>query len=123
MTKKKYMYVRKEKIEIESEIYTEFNRLVCRQKYSERKYMNHAIPLETIADRIDPQDEAIKKIMIEKLHQALQQLTDEEYLLISELFFSGRSERNLSKEWEIHPMTIHSRKKKILEKLKKLMEK
>lgn len=123
MTKEKYIYVRKEKIEIENDMFNEFNKLVCRQKYSERRYMNNTIPLEMIADGINIEDEAINKIMIEKLHQALKQLTDEEYSLISELFFNGRSERNLSREWEIHPMTIHSRKRKILEKLKKLMEK
>lgn len=123
MKKKYYLYVRKGKIEIEKEIYTEFNKLVCRQKYSERKYMQHAIPLETITDQVNLEDEAINKMMIEKLNQALKQLTDEEYNLISELFFNEKSERSISREWDIHPMTIHSRKKKILAKLKNIIKK
>lgn len=60
MKNKNYLYVRKEKIEIEQEIYNEFNKVVCRQKYSERRYMNNTIPLEMIADEINFEDKAIQ---------------------------------------------------------------
>ncbi len=80
--KNTYLYFGKEKIEIGKEIYTEFNRLVCQQYYSERCYMKHTIPLNTTTDNSNLEDEVIKEILIEKLYSALNQLTDEESRLI-----------------------------------------
>ncbi len=68
-------------------------------------------------------DTAIKAVMIEKMLVCLSQLTPEEQDLITDLFFKGKSEHQLSKETGIPQRTIHDRKIKILEKLKKLMEK
>lgn len=68
------------------------------------------------------EDTAIKVVMLEKMLACLKLLTVEEQSLITELFFRGNSERRLSAETGIHHMTIHDRKKKILGKMKKLME-
>ena len=75
----------------------------------------------TDAESVD--DTAVKAMMIEKMLACLKLLSREEQELIAELFFNGKSERQLSAESGIHPMTIHNRKARILRKLKKLMEK
>ena len=124
MKKKKYLYVKNKRIEISSGIYKEFNKLVCKQKYSRRKYLKHTIPLKIDVDRkMHLEDEVVEKILIEKLNHILKQLEEEEYQLIFELFFNGKSERGLAGEWDMHHMTIHNRKNRVLEKLKTLMEK
>ena len=69
------------------------------------------------------EDTAVKTVMIEKMLACLKLLSREEQELIAELFFNGKSERQLSAESGIHPMTIHNRKALIIRKLKKLMEK
>ena len=43
--------------------------------------------------------------------------------MIRELFFRNKSERQLSAENGIPQMTLHYRKRKILKKLRKLLEK
>ena len=69
------------------------------------------------------EDAAIKAVMLEKMLECLKLLTPKEQTLITELFFNGKSERRLSAETGVHYMTIHDRKIKILNKIKKFMEK
>ena len=69
------------------------------------------------------EDVAVKAVMIEKMMACFKTLPLEEQNLIYELFFNGKSEHQLSKATGIAQMTIHSRKVKILEKLKKLLKK
>lgn len=69
------------------------------------------------------EDSVVKTIMIEKMLDCLKQLSPKEQEMISELFFRGKSERQLSEQTGIHYMTIHDRKIRILLKLRKLMEK
>ncbi len=69
------------------------------------------------------EDAAVKAVMIEKMLDGLKLLSPEEQDLIEELFFKGKSERQVSAEAGIPYMTIHDRKVKILGKLKKLLEK
>lgn len=68
------------------------------------------------------EDLVTRKLMAEKLKRCLLLLEPDERRLIDELFFNGKSERQLSAHTGIHNMTIHSRKRKILAKLRKLME-
>ena len=62
------------------------------------------------------------KMMKEKLQECLLLLNSAERSLIEALYYQEKTERELSKETGVHYSTIHSRKKKILEKLKKLLE-
>ena len=75
------------------------------------------------ADVEGVEDTAVKSIMIKKMLDGFKQLAPEEQELISELFFKGKSERQLSQETRTPLMTLHNRKVRILGKLKKLMEK
>jgi len=74
------------------------------------------------ADSESVDDAAIKAVMIEKMLACLSRITPDEQNLITELFFNGKSEHQLSKETGIPQRTVHDRKVKILAKLKKLME-
>jgi RNA polymerase sigma factor (sigma-70 family) len=69
------------------------------------------------------EDAAVKAVMIERMLNNLKLLAPEEKELIEELFFKGKSERQVSAETGIPYMTIHDRKVKILGKLKKYLEK
>ncbi len=55
------------------------------------------------------------KIMLE---QALEKLSDEERYLITQLFYLGRSERDLAEELGVSQYTVNRNKHKILTKLK-----
>ncbi len=64
-------------------------------------------------------DEAVLiKIMLD---QALEKLSDEERYLITQLFYFGRTERNLADELGVYRNAVHSQKVKILKKLKKML--
>lgn len=63
-----------------------------------------------------------RKMEIEKLEEALFQLSDEEYNLIKALFFEQKTLREYAEMRGIPFMTIQNRKNKILEKLKKFLK-
>ncbi len=72
------------------------------------------------ADRTtDFRESVIDKIMLD---QALEKLSDEERYLITQLFYFGRTERDLADELGVYRNAIHLQKKKILAKLKKIIE-
>ncbi len=63
----------------------------------------------------------IRKDDLCRLRAALDQLSEEEKSLIRALFFDERSERELEEMMGVHRMTIHNRKIRILQKLKKML--
>ena len=67
------------------------------------------------------EDAVIKKDDLCRLRAALDQLSEEERALIHALFFDECSERELEEMMGIHRMTIHNRKIRILQKLKKML--
>lgn len=75
----------------------------------------------------DPQklieDEVIENIMIDKIIKAIKNLTDNERFIINELFFNGKSERELANLINIPRTTLHSKKIKIINKLKNYIKK
>lgn len=71
------------------------------------------------ADRTaDFDEEVLIKIMLD---QALEKLSEEERYLIIQLFYFGRTERNLADELGVYRNAVHSQKVKILKKLKKML--
>ena len=68
------------------------------------------------------EDKAIENLEISRLKTVLNELSKEEYELIYRLYFNGESLRAVSKEKGISLSTLHYRHKKILKKLKKLIE-
>ncbi|MDO5845210.1 MAG: hypothetical protein Q4Q53_08730, partial [Methanocorpusculum sp.] len=66
--------------------------------------------------------EAINNILIEKLRHSLTKLSDTDLYLIEQLIYNEKSEREVSKLIGVPQKTINDRKRRILAKLKKLLE-
>ena len=79
---------------------------------------------ELIGDSsISVENDAIHRIQLEKLYQAVESLSDDERELITYLYNDEpMTVRELSKEWNIHYSTISRRHKAILRKLKKFLK-
>lgn len=136
--KKEYrIKVQGQLVPVTEEVYLTYYRMKRRELHLEEKDTAHGVfyysTLDTeetngedaIPDRNSPcvEDMVMDKLIAEKLHQCLTQLTKEEQELIFTLFFQNKSEHQLAAETGIPRMTLHDRKVKILRTLKKLMEK
>ena len=75
-----------------------------------------------IAEQPDVCDTVVESIMTDKLRKSLQLLNQDEKLLIHALYFERKSERKVSKETGIPQKTINNCKRRIIAKLKKLLE-
>ena len=58
---------------------------------------------------------------IDKLHNALKQLSDDEWAIIKMLFYDEMSERDTAKVLGISQVAVNKRKHRILKKLKKII--
>lgn len=68
----------------------------------------------------DFREQAIKKVMLD---QALSKLSDEEYYLITQLFYLQRTEQELADELKKTQQNINKTKQKILCKLYEILKK
>ncbi|MBR4434912.1 MAG: sigma-70 family RNA polymerase sigma factor, partial [Clostridia bacterium] len=81
---------------------------------------------ELIADpAVDVEEQALHKIDLETLHQALTALSDKELWLVHRLFLSETpvTELQLSRETGIPQKTLNDRKMRALKKLEKYIKK
>lgn len=69
----------------------------------------------------DVGEEVEQRIMSEKLHEAIKELSDEDAELVQALFFEGVTERTYAEKLNISQVAVHKRKKKVLEKLRKIL--
>jgi RNA polymerase sigma factor (sigma-70 family) len=77
---------------------------------------------EIIADTIlDVSDTAITNILIETVLEAISHLNDEDQSLIQELFFYGKTERDLAEDIGISKTALHFRKNRALERIRELI--
>jgi len=77
-----------------------------------------------VLDTSEPLDEKImRKMMIEKLPEAIAVLNDEEKELIQQIYFNHISEREISRRTGMPLTTVNNRKKKALKKLFAFFEK
>ena len=93
-----------------------------------KKKLKREISLENFNDVHTLSDEKLveqiveDKLLLEMLLKALETLTEDERFLIDEIYFQEKTEREISKKSRIPQQTINSRKKKIIEKLKKYLK-
>ena len=136
--KKEYrIKVQGQLVPVSEEVYVTYYRMKRRETYLEERdtangvfYYSSMDTTETtgedgVPDLVSPlvEDLVVDKLIAEKLHRCLDQLTGAEQELIFTLFFQNKSEHELSRETGIAQKTIHNRKVRILAQLKKLMEK
>ena len=70
----------------------------------------------------DVAEQVINQMMLDKLRDSLGLLTADEMELIRDVFYDSITERDLAKKHRVSQVAIHKRKKRILDKLKKLLE-
>lgn len=121
-------------MEVTQEQYISFYKDRRRQKYlRERSAYNGDFSVDMLTTpEFDGEDilvsgddvveHIINKIMVDKLRDTLRLLTTEEIELIQDIFYNEITERELAVKHGVSQVTIHKRKKRILEKLKKLLE-
>lgn len=74
-------------------------------------------------DTPGPEDAVIRNMMVEKLRNCLNSLSDDELELINAIYCDGISEHEFAEKTGRLQQTINYRKKKILKKLRHMMEK
>lgn len=129
------LVVNKKRISVTKEVYKAYYQQKEREVYLDKLAVQNNLSFEECEEkgiRIDyilsqiqesTEDKLIRAEMLSKLVVAVEMLTEQEWRLIYSLFFKGKSERKLSAETGIPLMTINDRKRRILKKLKKLLEK
>ena len=136
--KKKYQIkVQGQLVPVSEEVYVTYHRMKRRETYLEERDMAHGVfyysamdSVETsgedgIPDLASPrvEDVVVDKLIAEKLHRCLAQLSKEEQALIFALYFQGKSQSELERETGIKQQTISYRERQIRLKLKKMIEK
>lgn len=128
------LVVRGMRIPVTEEVYREYYRHKEREAYMDKLSARHnlsfeeceekGIPIDYILSQIQEstEDKLIREEMTARLSAAIKSLTEQERLLVHELFFLGKSERVFCAEMGIAKTTLHDRKQKILGKLKNIIE-
>lgn len=132
---KKYtIVVKSSRVEVNEAIYHAYHKTREAERYQKKLIHQFELSLERFQEdgiHVELQftiyqptieDKLIKQEQLQKLRLALAALNPEEKLLIHELFFNGKSERTLSSMITVPQKTINDRKKKILLKLRHLIE-
>ena len=91
-----------------------------REDSFERLQAEHKLPAD---EQADVETIVLGRMMRQQLHEAIQNLQKEEQYLIIQLFYADRSERELATELGISQKAVNKRRHKILEKMKKFLEK
>lgn len=133
---KKYtLLVRGTRVIVTKEVYKAYYHCRDREKYLDKLAEKNNISIEgcnekgisveyIISTAVDSvEDRVITEMLLVKLRQCLKMLDESERMLIAELYLQGKSERQLSSETGIPQRTINYRKRNILAKLKKFIEK
>lgn len=132
--KEYYIYVQNEKVVVEKEVYLEYHREFNKEKYEiRRQAKNKCLPfssydkdgnfISNIKDKeYDLEKIVHTKILIEKLKDALLDLSEDERELIKSIYFEEKSLRNLSKDYGISHPALIKRRDKILKKLRVMLE-
>ncbi len=116
-------------MEVDEIAYHDFYKEENREDYRQKLAIRNNVSMEClisgefnecnlVVDASEPLDEKImRKMMIEKLPEAISILNDEEKTLIYQLYFENMSERQISSLTTVPQKTINNRRKRILKKL------
>lgn len=122
-------------LEVSREDYLEYYRSNRRQRYIEERAKKngdisyHALDTddwqgESILEDlcVDVEAQVIRNVMANKLHHAIALLSDEDQLLVRMLYFEQQTERQCAEVFSTSKQVISYRKKRVLERLRKLFE-
>lgn len=114
--------------------YREYYRELERRKYIRRlekgkklsyeQALEDGLPLERLGAEEIPslEDEIEKKIMIDRMLEAIELLEEDEKRLIRQLYFDGLTVREIANQEGVFHRSIVYRKDKVLNKLRKFMK-
>jgi len=132
MDKQYYIKLNGELIPVSEEIYRAYHQPEWREKKRTKARSMKEFSYDLMSDtelinisEISQKsvDETVNDMFLnEQLHIALKALTTEEQLLITELFFNNKSERELASKTGYSKTSINKQKNKIILKLKKSLE-
>ncbi len=131
----KYIRIRGKLVAVTEEVYYTYyhmDRQCCTQaeKDSRRWIVSYdaldtddGLGVDLLVDKDFPgvEDTAIAEVMAEKLHHCLAQLPERERTRLEKIYFYGMTERQAAQSLGIPCMTLHDRKIKALQTLKKMM--
>ena len=131
--KKYYIRISNALVEVSSEIYSEYNHFIRKMRTIEEKDLRNGFISynsfdndESLGEEIitDPsassvEETAISNLMVSKLRYCLTFLSNEEKDLIHAIFYDQISETEIGKFLGISQKAVNKRKKKILHKLQK----
>ena len=127
----KYIYVNGKKIYVPDKIYRAYKKQINHEAHLNRLNRKHKvygfeeynIDLNSIVDEnVDIEKIIETKMRIEDLYKALNKLNKEEKEVIDSLYFKEMTIRDLAKEQRVSSKKIFNFKKKILKKLKEMLE-
>ena len=131
MDKEYFIELNGRQIPVSKEVYYAFKRPAWREHKRRQVRAEKELSLEAFADAgfeipsgQTLVDEIVEdKLLLDMLSKALSELTDEERFLIDELFYQEKPERMVAKETGVSQNTVNYHKNRILEKLRRLLEK
>jgi len=131
MDKEYFIELNGRQIPVSKEVYYAFKRPAWRERKRRQVREEKELSLEAFADAgfEIPSGEALvdeiveDKLLLDMLSKALSELTEEERYLINELFYQEKPERMVAKETGVSQNTVNYHKNRILEKLRRLLEK
>lgn len=128
--KRKYIYVKGEKIYVSDEVYKAYKKQVNHEEYLRRQERKHKVygfddynmEIESISDSsVDVSKIIEAKIRIEDLYKALERLNENERKIIDSLYFKEMTIRDLAKEENVSSKKIFNFRNKILKKLREYL--
>ncbi|WP_040197210.1 RNA polymerase sigma factor [Candidatus Soleaferrea massiliensis] len=131
MSKEYYIELNGKRIPVSEEVYYAFKRPAWRERKRRQVRSDNELSLNALADDgFEVPDEAAlvdeiveDKLLLDMLFKALAELTDDERFLIDALFYQEKSERMVAKEIGVSQNTVNYHKNRLLDKLRKLIEK
>lgn len=121
-------------LELPEAVYVQMNREKSRQQYIRKLAIANEFSYDAITtdefdgadilvDKSPKIDESVeRKILLERLGDGLLKISESELSMIRALYFQGQTEKEYATELGISQAAVHKRKKKVLEKLRKLIE-
>ena len=126
--------VKKIQVEVSREVYKAYHRAREAERYQKKVIQQTEMSLERFQEegvsakfqavRYQPgiEEEIIRAEDIQRLYRALEQLNPEDRLLIDKLFFESVTERELAARLHISQQAVNKRKKRLLKKLREIIQ-
>jgi len=117
-------------VPVTEEVYRAYKQSQWRESNRRRAVNERERSLEQVEEggvHITSQEKLVEqivedKLLLEMLLKALETLTEDERFLIDEIYFQEKTIREVASEVNIPFQTVHSKRNKIIEKLKKILK-